>query len=151
MSADFLKEHRELSRRYFFGLGAAGVTAWSLLPEFLRADDKIGAMVAHGPDYISGKKNGSLSGLTFAVKDLFDIAGYPCTANSRVLADAVAEEDADVVRRLRTAGAVIVGTGDRCGHRPHPHEVRAADRERRAASAGYRLASQHRPASATPR
>ncbi|MCD8505205.1 MAG: amidase [Burkholderiaceae bacterium] len=52
-----------------------------------------------------------IDGLPISVKDLFDIAGYPTTAGSLVLADAEpAAEDALVVKRLREAGAIIVGT-----------------------------------------
>ncbi len=51
-----------------------------------------------------------LAGLPISIKDLFDVAGEPTTAGSRVLQDAPpAEHDAPVVARLRAAGAVIVG------------------------------------------
>jgi aspartyl-tRNA(Asn)/glutamyl-tRNA(Gln) amidotransferase subunit A len=52
-----------------------------------------------------------LAGIPVTVKDLFDIAGQATTAGSRVLADAPkAVADATVVRRLREAGAIIVGS-----------------------------------------
>jgi len=45
-----------------------------------------------------------------SVKDLFDVAGDITRAGSKVLADAApATADASVVRRLRQAGAIIVG------------------------------------------
>lgn len=51
-----------------------------------------------------------IAGLPVSVKDLFDIAGEPTTAGSRVLADAPpARRDATIVARLRRAGAAIVG------------------------------------------
>lgn len=51
-----------------------------------------------------------LAGIPVSVKDLFDVAGDITRAGSRVLADrAPAAKDATVVRRLRQAGAVIVG------------------------------------------
>lgn len=51
-----------------------------------------------------------LAGIPVSVKDLFDIAGDITRAGSNALADAVpAKADATVVRRLRQAGAVIVG------------------------------------------
>src|SRR5207248_11546221 len=44
-----------------------------------------------------------------SIKDLFDVAGEPTRAGSKVLVDAPpASTDAPVVRRLRAAGAVIV-------------------------------------------
>lgn len=51
-----------------------------------------------------------LDGMPVSVKDLFDIAGQVTRAGSRVLADAApAAADAVAVRRLRAAGAVIIG------------------------------------------
>lgn len=51
-----------------------------------------------------------LAGIPISIKDLFDEAGQVTRAGSRVLADAPpAPEDSPVVRRLRAAGAVIVG------------------------------------------
>ena len=51
-----------------------------------------------------------LAGIPISVKDLFDVAGDITRAGSKVLADsAPARTDATVVRRLRQAGAIIVG------------------------------------------
>ena len=51
-----------------------------------------------------------LAGIPISIKDLFDEAGQVTRAGSRVLADAPpAPKDAMIVRRLRAAGAVIVG------------------------------------------
>lgn len=52
----------------------------------------------------------SLHGLPFAVKEVIEVAGLPTSGGSRVLADHIPEQDATVVRRLRRAGAVLVGT-----------------------------------------
>jgi aspartyl-tRNA(Asn)/glutamyl-tRNA(Gln) amidotransferase subunit A len=52
---------------------------------------------------------GPLDGAIVSIKDLFDVAGEPTRAGSKVLVDAPpAATDAPVVRRLRAAGAVIV-------------------------------------------
>jgi aspartyl-tRNA(Asn)/glutamyl-tRNA(Gln) amidotransferase subunit A len=52
-----------------------------------------------------------LAGIPVSVKDLFDIASEVTTAGSKALAtSAPALCDAPIVRRLRQAGAVIVGT-----------------------------------------
>jgi aspartyl-tRNA(Asn)/glutamyl-tRNA(Gln) amidotransferase subunit A len=58
----------------------------------------------------AGVTLGALDGAIVTVKDLFDVAGEPTRAGSKILADeaAPAEADAPVVRRLRQAGAVIV-------------------------------------------
>jgi aspartyl-tRNA(Asn)/glutamyl-tRNA(Gln) amidotransferase subunit A len=53
---------------------------------------------------------GPLDGAIVSIKDLFDVAGEPTRAGSKVLAEeaAPALADAPVVRRLRAAGAVII-------------------------------------------
>ena len=51
-----------------------------------------------------------MGGLAISVKDLFDVAGAPTTAGSRVLADAApATQDCPAVARLRRAGAALIG------------------------------------------
>ena len=52
---------------------------------------------------------GPLAGVPVAVKDTLWMAGRRCTRGSRAFADFVPDEDAVAVRRLRAAGAVIVG------------------------------------------
>src|SRR6202161_1315782 len=59
----------------------------------------------------SGISLGPLDGAIVTIKDLFDVAGEVTRAGSKVLAEEgkPAATDAVVVRRLRAAGAVIVG------------------------------------------
>lgn len=52
---------------------------------------------------------GPLYGVPVAVKDVIDVAGTLTTAASKILAGNVARRDAECVRRLRAAGAVVVG------------------------------------------
>ncbi|OBQ97095.1 amidase [Mesorhizobium sp. AA23] len=53
---------------------------------------------------------GPLDGVVVSIKDLFDVAGEPTRAGSAMLAGAQpAAQDAAIVRRLRQAGAVILG------------------------------------------
>src|ERR1044072_9406582 len=57
----------------------------------------------------AGISLGCLDGAIVSIKDLFDVAGEPTRAGSKILKDALpAKADAPVVRRLRAAGAVIV-------------------------------------------
>ena len=58
----------------------------------------------------AGNPIGPLDGIPVAVKDLIYIEGVRCTAGSKILRDNVAPYDAGVVRRLRAAGAVLIGT-----------------------------------------
>jgi len=57
-----------------------------------------------------GERLGPLAGVPFAVKNLFDIAGLPTVAGSKINRDrAPAERDAPLIERLEAAGAVLVG------------------------------------------
>ena len=56
----------------------------------------------------AGDDRGPLHGIPVAVKDLVDIAGLPTACGSRRPAP-TAHTDAEVVARLRRAGAVLVG------------------------------------------
>ncbi len=58
---------------------------------------------------VRGNWRGPLHGLPVAVKDLIDIGGKATTAASALFITNVANEDADVVKALRKAGAVIIG------------------------------------------
>jgi aspartyl-tRNA(Asn)/glutamyl-tRNA(Gln) amidotransferase subunit A len=57
-----------------------------------------------------GATLGPLDGIIVSIKDLFDVAGEPTRAGSKILAEEAvpAAADAAVVQRLRAAGAVIV-------------------------------------------
>nr|WP_238281743.1 AtzE family amidohydrolase [Methylobacterium goesingense] len=57
-----------------------------------------------------GEPCGPLAGVPFAVKNLFDIAGLPTRAGSKINRDrAPAARDGAVVRRMEAAGAILVG------------------------------------------
>jgi aspartyl-tRNA(Asn)/glutamyl-tRNA(Gln) amidotransferase subunit A len=56
-----------------------------------------------------GSYRGPLHGIPVAVKDLFATEGIRTTAGSRILANWIPDEDATVVRKLRDAGAVLLG------------------------------------------
>jgi 1-carboxybiuret hydrolase len=59
----------------------------------------------------AGHRLPPLAGVPFAVKNLFDVAGLPTLAGSRINAERAAPAaDAVLVGRLRDAGAVLVGT-----------------------------------------
>jgi len=56
-----------------------------------------------------GQWRGPLHGVPIALKDLFDTVGVRTTAASGVFKDRIPSEDAEVVRRLKAAGAVLLG------------------------------------------
>lgn len=58
----------------------------------------------------AGRDPGPLAGVPFAVKNLFDVAGLPTRAGSRINRERMpAGRDAALVRRMEAAGAVLVG------------------------------------------
>ncbi|MBD1823265.1 AtzE family amidohydrolase [Cyanobacteria bacterium FACHB-DQ100] len=70
----------------------------------LEAADRIDQKIAAGED------PGALAGVPFAVKDLFDVAGIPTFAGSKINAEKPpATQDAALIKRLKEAGAVLVG------------------------------------------
>jgi aspartyl-tRNA(Asn)/glutamyl-tRNA(Gln) amidotransferase subunit A len=75
------------------------VTADSALAEARRAEAEIAR----------GEWKGPLHGIPLALKDLAETAGVKTTAASAVLKDYVPQADAEVVRRLKAAGAVLLG------------------------------------------
>jgi aspartyl-tRNA(Asn)/glutamyl-tRNA(Gln) amidotransferase subunit A len=60
-------------------------------------------------EIMRGEWRGPLHGIPIALKDLIDMAGVRTTAASELYKNRVAAEDAEVVRRLRGTGAVILG------------------------------------------
>ncbi|MBW4631466.1 MAG: AtzE family amidohydrolase [Iphinoe sp. HA4291-MV1] len=76
------------------------ITAETALTQAERIDEEIA----------QGKNPGSLAGVPFAVKNLFDIAGLTTLAGAKINAEnPPATQDATAVARLKQAGAVLVG------------------------------------------
>jgi Asp-tRNA(Asn)/Glu-tRNA(Gln) amidotransferase A subunit family amidase len=85
--------------------------ATSPLNAFVRVDaDGARRAAAVAREELSrGTDRGVLHGLPVAVKDIVDTAGVATTMGSRHFAGNVPARDAEVVRRLRAAGAIVVG------------------------------------------
>jgi len=110
-----------LSRGYLSGELSPPAVLDGVLARIAAVDGDLSAFVAIDADRARraaaaadaelkrGRWRGHLHGVPIAVKELFDVAHLPATYGSRALAGAVAAADAEVVRRLRRAGAVIVG------------------------------------------
>src|SRR5438034_7608335 len=73
--------------------------------------DDINAFVPGPPVRIEGRKGGPLAGLTFAAKDLFDVAGFPTGGGNPDWArsNPVPTRHAWAVQRLLDAGATLIG------------------------------------------
>jgi aspartyl-tRNA(Asn)/glutamyl-tRNA(Gln) amidotransferase subunit A len=75
------------------------VTADSALAEAHKAEDEIQRSRWSGP----------LHGIPIALKDLVDTAGVRTTAASGLFKDRIPTQDAEIVRRLKAGGAVLLG------------------------------------------
>jgi aspartyl-tRNA(Asn)/glutamyl-tRNA(Gln) amidotransferase subunit A len=75
------------------------VLAESALEEARRAEQEI----------FRGKYRGPLHGIPVGLKDILDTAGVRTTAASALFKDRIPAEDAEVARRLRANGAIILG------------------------------------------
>ncbi|WP_066285256.1 amidase [Arthrobacter sp. B6] len=75
---------------------------------WVRVDEDGAARQASALETIGGTK-GPLWGVPVAVKDLIDVQGLPTECGSRLKCGVPAEVDADCVRLLREAGAVVLG------------------------------------------
>ncbi|MEK7266540.1 MAG: amidase [Pseudomonadota bacterium] len=60
-------------------------------------------------DFANGRDRGPLHGIPYALKDLADTAGIKTTWGAEPYRDRVPTEDAEIVRKLKSAGAVLLG------------------------------------------
>jgi Asp-tRNA(Asn)/Glu-tRNA(Gln) amidotransferase A subunit family amidase len=79
-------------------LCAVTTMADSARAEAAKADEEIAA----------GKYRGPLHGIPYGVKDLFATKGVPTTWGAKDFENRIIDEDAEVVMRLRNAGAVLL-------------------------------------------
>ncbi len=73
----------------------------------LRADEARAEAVALRTD--PGSRQRPLAGVPVAIKDIIDVEGLPTLLGSGAVRPRPATADAEVVRRLRAAGAIVIG------------------------------------------
>lgn len=107
-------------------VAARQLSATELAEATLRRIDEtepvLNAYVTVDPDFVldqarrvdSGEVRGPLAGVPFGAKDILETEDLPTEAGSRLLAGNRPGHDAESVRRLREAGAILVGK-----HRTH--------------------------------
>jgi aspartyl-tRNA(Asn)/glutamyl-tRNA(Gln) amidotransferase subunit A len=110
-----------LSRAYLSGQLTPSAVLDDALARIASMDGELSSFVAIDADRArraaeaaeeelkNGRCRGQLHGVPIAVKELFDVENLPATYGSQARAGVVAAADSEVVRRLRRAGAVIVG------------------------------------------
>ena len=75
----------------------------------ITTDLALAAAAQADADFAAGVDRGPMQGIGFAIKDLMDLKGLPTTCGSRQQPETPAAQDAEVVARLRAAGAVPLG------------------------------------------
>lgn len=72
-------------------------------------DGELGAFLYHPDQPLLGEEGKPLSDLVVAIKDNIFVKDWPVTAASKILEGHIAAYDATVVRKLKEAGATIIG------------------------------------------
>lgn len=75
----------------------------------LAADDALKQAAEADAKRQRGESLGPLHGLPMTLKDTWEVAGLHCIAGAPALRDYVPEHNADLVQRLRDAGAIVLG------------------------------------------
>lgn len=110
--------------------------------------DRVNAFLDYGDVEVASAPAGPLAGLTFAVKDIFDVAGYPTGGGSPIMAaeSPIHTRNAPIVQKMLDAGARFVGKtqtdeltfsmNGQNRHFPEPINVRAEGRITGGSSSG---------------
>jgi Asp-tRNA(Asn)/Glu-tRNA(Gln) amidotransferase A subunit family amidase len=114
--ADFARAYRDGAT----DPGAVADRVLAAIQQSDAADPPLRAMIAVNPADVraqaeasaarhrAGRSLGPFDGVPVAVKDEFDVMGYPTTAGMRSVTT-IARSDATIAGRLRRAGAVLIG------------------------------------------
>lgn len=99
-STEVVKAHLAQIRKHNSNLNAVAI---------LVEDEALKAAAQCDAEARAGTLRGPLHGVPMTVKEQFWVKGLKCTLNSRMLKSWTAPQDAVVVERLRSAGAVLLG------------------------------------------
>jgi len=75
----------------------------------VRPDQALLEASAAADQIAAGNYLGTLHGIPFAVKDLFNVRGWPTTAGSPLLEKNIPDQDSHAVKALRKAGMIFTG------------------------------------------
>ncbi|MDT7615911.1 MAG: amidase [Pseudonocardiales bacterium] len=109
----------EIVARVHDGRISAVDVARAHLERIAERDPSIGAFQEHDPQRVLAEAGGvdaradrfalPLAGVPVAIKDCVDVSGYPTRHGSAATCAAPARRDDELVKRLRSAGAVVIG------------------------------------------
>src|SRR5687767_13204722 len=97
----------EVVRAHLDRIAALDATLKSFIT--VSAEAAMTAAQAAEQQLMSGERIGPLHGIPIGLKDLCNTAGIRTTGGSRILADSVPADDATIVARLKSAGAIVLG------------------------------------------
>src|SRR5499425_3155925 len=81
------------------------------LHSFLRVTEDVALREAEAAEreLMAGTSRGPLHGVPYALKDIVETAGIPTTGHSKLRQDYVPADDAELVKRLKAGGGVLMG------------------------------------------
>lgn len=77
---------------------------------FVHVDANGARRAAAASDQVAESERGPLHGVPVAIKEIFDVAGLRCTWGTPIHGSRVPDNDAEIVKLLKAAGAIVVGT-----------------------------------------
>ena len=109
----------EIAARVHDGRTSAVAVAGAHLARIAELDRRLGAFQEHDPERVLAEAGAvdrradrfalPLAGVPVAIKDCVDVAGYPTRHGSAATDTTPARRDDELVKRLRAAGAVVIG------------------------------------------
>lgn len=84
-------------------------TSLARISELDQSGYKLNSVLAVTKDLTFNETNGPLSGVPILIKDNIEAIGLPATAGSLALAETTVVRDSTIAKRLRAAGATIIG------------------------------------------
>jgi aspartyl-tRNA(Asn)/glutamyl-tRNA(Gln) amidotransferase subunit A len=81
------------------------------LHSFIRVTDEIALAEAAAAEreMMAGERRGPMHGIPYGLKDIVETAGITTTGHSKLRQDHVPKENAEIVRRLKAGGGVLLG------------------------------------------
>ena len=105
-ATELLAEHRRIIAEQNGPLNALPTLCLERAEQEARALDKTLSAQRAGK---ATAGTGPLAGMTYCAKDMFDTEGVRTTYGSPIFANRIPEKDAEIVRRMRHAGALLIG------------------------------------------